>query len=154
MIFNKPLRNNWPCCTIQQVIFQLLVSVRMRRESVRRVRMKRGRVKREMRVGLRHSQRDLVAQEVGIMNQVSYSSSLSTFFLNEIKDTNNCSTAYFHFFFKGKKRLLLPYDQCRFLWKFSTPPPPTSLQGKTVTSPQNLHNLHHKDDLYISLSAI
>ena len=76
----------------------------MRRESVRIVRMKRGRVKRVMRVGLSHSQRDLVAQEVGIMNQVSYSSSLSTFFLNEIKDTNYKSVQQhiFIYFFRAK----------------------------------------------------
>ena len=35
-----------------------------------------------------HSQRDLVAQEVGVMHQVSYSSSVSTFCRNEIKDRN------------------------------------------------------------------
>ena len=34
--------------------------------------------------GLSHSQRDLVAQEVGIMHQISYSSSVSTFCQNEI----------------------------------------------------------------------
>ena len=33
----------------------------------------------ERDVSLSHSQRDLVAQEVGVMHQVSYSSSVSTF---------------------------------------------------------------------------
>ena len=61
----KPLHKNWPCCIIWQVIFQLLESVRVRRASVRRVRMKRARVRRVTRVSLSHSQRDLVAQEVG-----------------------------------------------------------------------------------------
>ena len=39
-------------------------------------------------MSLGHSQRDLVAQEVGIMHQVSYSSSVSTFCRNELKDRN------------------------------------------------------------------
>ena len=39
-------------------------------------------------MSLSHLQRDLVAQEVGIMHQVSYSSSVSTFCQNEIKDRN------------------------------------------------------------------
>mgnify|MGYP006964538865 FL=1 len=39
-------------------------------------------------MSLSHSQRDLVAQEVGIMHQVSYSSSVSIFCRNEIKDRN------------------------------------------------------------------
>jgi len=34
------------------------------------------------------SERDLVAQEVGVVHQVSYSSSVSTFCRNEIKDRN------------------------------------------------------------------
>ena len=44
--------------------------VRVRRVSVKRVRMRRARVRRVTRVSLSHSQRDLVAQEVGIMHQV------------------------------------------------------------------------------------
>ena len=68
------------------VSFQLLESVGVRRANVRRVRMRRAR--RVMRVELSHSQRDLVAQEVDIMHQVSYSSSVSTFCRNEIKDRN------------------------------------------------------------------
>ena len=39
-------------------------------------------------MSLSHSQRDLVAQDVGLMHQVSYSSSVSTFCQNEIKDRN------------------------------------------------------------------
>ena len=42
--------------------------------------MRRARVRRVKRVSLSHSQRDLVAQEVGVMHQVSYSSSVSTLF--------------------------------------------------------------------------
>ena len=41
---------------------------------------------RVMRVSLSHSQRDLVALEVGIMHQVLQSSSVSPFCQNEIKD--------------------------------------------------------------------
>ena len=48
------------------------------KHGVRRVRMKRARVRRVTRVSLSHSQRDLVAQKVGVMHQVSYSSSVST----------------------------------------------------------------------------
>ena len=56
-------------------------------------------------MSLSHSQRDLVAQEVGVMHQVSYSTSVSTFYRNEIKDRNyKSTTAYFQFlfFFRGK----------------------------------------------------
>ena len=42
-------------------------------------------------MSLSHAHRDLVAQEVGIMYQVSYSGSVSTFCQNEIKD-RNCKT--------------------------------------------------------------
>ena len=45
----------------------------------RRLRVRRASVRRVTRVSLSHSQRDLVAQEVGVMHQVSYSSSVSTF---------------------------------------------------------------------------
>ena len=58
------------------------------KKGVRRVRMRRARVRRVMRVSLSHLQRDLVAQEAGIMHRVSYSSSVSTFCRNEIKDRN------------------------------------------------------------------
>ena len=68
--------------------------------------MRRARVKRMTRVSLSHSQRDLVAQEVGIMHQVSYSSSVSTFCRNEIKDRNYKSVQQhiyvFLFFFRQK----------------------------------------------------
>ena len=70
--------------------------------------MKRGRVTMVLRVGLSHSQRDLVAQEVGIMNQVSYFSPLSTFFINEVKDTNYKSVQQqISFPFLGPKTLLM-----------------------------------------------
>ena len=39
-------------------------------------------------MSLSHLQRDLVAQEVGVMHQVSHSSSVSTFCSNEIKERN------------------------------------------------------------------
>ena len=52
------------------------------------MRMRRARVRRVTRVSLSHSERDLVAQEEGAMHQVSYSSSVSTFCGNEMKDRN------------------------------------------------------------------
>ena len=52
------------------------------------MRVRRACVRRVTRVSLSHSERDLVAQEVGVMHQVSYSSSVSTFCRNEIKDRN------------------------------------------------------------------
>ena len=68
----------------------------------------------ERDVSLSHSQRDLVAQEVGVMHQVSYSSSVSTFCRNEIKDRNYKSANSifsFPFLFQEKNG-----------WKFSTAP--------------------------------
>ena len=68
----------------------------------------RERVRRVTRVSLSHSQRDLVAQEVGVMHQVSYSSSVSTFCRNEIKDRNYKSVQqhiFTSFSFSGKKWL-------------------------------------------------
>ena len=38
-------------------------------------------------MSLNHSQRDLVAQEVGVMHQISYSNSVSTFSRKEIRET-------------------------------------------------------------------
>ena len=76
------------------------------KHGVRRVRVRRASVRRVTRVSLSHSQRDLAAQEVGVMHQVSYSSSVSTFCRNEIKDRNCKSvdpTAYFHFLFFLRK---------------------------------------------------
>ena len=87
------------------------------------------RVRRVRRVSLSHSQRDLVAQEVGVMHQVSDSSSVSTFCRNEIKDRNYKSVQqhifiFIFFFFSGKKKMVGPlYAQCYFCWKFSTAPP-------------------------------
>ena len=82
--------------------------------SVRRVRMSRARVKRVTRVCLNHSQRDLVAQEVGVMHQVSYFSSVSTLCQNEIKDRNKSvqQHIFISFSFSGKK------------WCPPPPPPP------------------------------
>ena len=77
----------------------------VRRASVRRVRMRRARVRRVTRVSLSHSQRDLVVQEVGVMYQVSYFSSVSTFCRNEIKDRNYKSAQqhiFISFSFSGK----------------------------------------------------
>ena len=42
-------------------------------------------MRRVTRVSLSHSHRDLVAQEVGVMHQVSYSSSVSTLIFVEMK---------------------------------------------------------------------
>ena len=56
-------------------------------------------------MSLSHSQRELVAQEVGIMHQVSYSSSVSTLGQNEIKDRNYKSVQqhiFISFSFSGK----------------------------------------------------
>ena len=111
MIFNKPSRNNWPCCIIWQVIFQLLESMRVRRASVRRV----------TRVSLSHLQRDLEAQEVGVMHQISYSSSVSTFFSNEIK-ARSYKSIQWHILFFRKKMAGFPYARCHFRWEFSTVP--------------------------------
>ena len=60
----------------------------MRRASVRRVRMRSVKVSRVTRLSLSHLQRDLVAQDMGFMHQVSYSSSVSIFCRKEIKDRN------------------------------------------------------------------
>ena len=78
---------------------------------MRRVRMRRVRVRRVIRVSLSHLQRGLVAQEVGVMHQVSYSSSVSTFCLNEIKGRNYKSIPQYvftSFSFSGKKWLTPP----------------------------------------------
>ena len=78
------------------------------KHAVRRVRVRRASVRRVTRVSLSHSQRDRVAQEVGVMHQVSYSSSVSTFCRNEIKDRNYKSVQqhiFISFSFSGKKWL-------------------------------------------------
>ena len=51
-----------------------------------RVRIRRARARRVTRVSLSHSQRDLVAQEVDVMQQALHSRSVSTFCRNEIKE--------------------------------------------------------------------
>ena len=56
-------------------------------------------------MSLSHSKRDLVAQEVGVMHQVSYSSPVS-FCRKEIKDRNYKSVQqhiFISFSFSGKK---------------------------------------------------
>ena len=84
----------------------------------------RERARRVTRVRLSHSQRDLVAQELGVMHQVSCSSSVSTFCQNEIKDRNYKSVQqhiFTSFSFSAKKWLPpTPYARCNFCWKFST----------------------------------
>ena len=78
------------------------------KHGMRRVRVRRASVRRVTRVSLSHSQRDLVAQEVGVMYQVSYSSSVSTFCRNEMKDRNYKSIQqhiFISFSFSGKKWL-------------------------------------------------
>ena len=87
----------------------------MRRVSVRRV----------MRVRLSHTQKDLVAQEVGVMHQVSYSSSVSTFCRNEIKDRNYKSIQqhiFSSFSFSGKKWLAAPMLDVIFVENFPQSP--------------------------------
>ena len=67
--------------------------------------MRRARVRRVTRVSLSHSQGDVVAQEVGVMHQVLYSSSLSTFCRHEIKHRNYKSVQHYIFIsfsFQGK----------------------------------------------------
>ena len=77
-------------------------------------------------VSLSHSQRDLVAQEVSVMHQVSYSSSVSTSCRNEIKDRNYKSVQqhiFISFSFSGKKNGCPHYGtyaRCHFPWKFWT----------------------------------
>ena len=97
----------------------------VRRANVRRVRMRRARVRRVTRVSLSHSQRDLVAQEVGVMHQVSYCSSVSTFCRNEIKDRNYKSVQqhiFISFSFQGKKWLAHPMLDVIFVGHFPQPP--------------------------------
>ena len=70
--------------------------------------MRRARLGRVTRVSLSHLQRDLVAQEVSVMHRVSYSSSVSTFCRNEIKDRNYKSIQqhiFISFSFSGKNWL-------------------------------------------------
>ena len=68
-------------------------------------------MRRVTRVSLSHSERDLVAQEVGAMHQVSYSSCVSTFCRNEMKDRN----------YKRKKEKN-GWPPLYFRWKFLTAP--------------------------------
>ena len=78
-------------------------------------------------MSLSHSQRDLVAQEVGVMHQVSSSSSVSTFCRNEIKDRNYKSIQqhiFICFFFSGKKWLAPSILDVIFVG--NVPPPPIS----------------------------
>ena len=102
--------------------------VRVRRASVKRVRMRRARVRRVTRVSLSHSQRDLVAQDVGIMHQVSYSSSVSTFCLNEIKDRNYMNVQqniFISFSFQEKNNGCPPPPKCLMSFSleiFHSPP--------------------------------
>ena len=88
--------------------------------------MRRARVRRLMRVRLSQSQRDLVTQELDVMHQVSYSSSVSTFCQNEIKDRNYYKSIQQHIFisfsFSGKRWMAPTYAQCHLCWKFSTAP--------------------------------
>ena len=87
--------------------------------------MRRARVRRVTRVSLSHSQRDLVAQEVGVMHQVSYSSSVTTFCRNKIKDRNYKSVQqhiFISFPFSGKKWLAPPMLDVIFVGNFPQPP--------------------------------
>ena len=76
-------------------------------------------------MSLSHSQRDLAAQEVGIMHQVSQSSSVSTFCQNEIKDRNKKSIQqhiFISFPFSGKEWLASPMLDVIFIGNFPQPP--------------------------------
>ena len=87
--------------------------------------MRRANVRRVIRVRLSHPQKDLVAQEVGVMHQVSYSSSVSTFCQNEIKDRNYKSIQqhiFSPFSFSGKKWLAAPMLDVIFVENFPQPP--------------------------------
>ena len=81
----------------------------------------------ECRVTLSYSQRDLVAQEVDAMHQVSYSSFVSTFCRNEIKEgIIRVSNSIFLFpFLFQKKNGWPPLSSMSFsLEIFHSPPPP------------------------------
>ena len=81
--------------------------------------------RRVTRVSLSDSQRDLVAQEVGVMHQVSYSSSVSTFCRNEIKDRNYKSVQqhiFISFSCSGKKWLAPTMLNVIFVGNFPQPP--------------------------------
>ena len=76
-------------------------------------------------MSLSHSQRDLVAQEVGVMHQVSYSSSILTFCENEIKDSNYKSVQQHIFIslsFSDKKWLAPTCSMSFSLEIFQSPP--------------------------------
>ena len=96
------------------------------KHGVRRVRVRRASVRRVTRLSLSHSQRDHVAQEVGVMHQVSNSSSVSTFCRNEIKD-RNCKSVQQHIFisfsFSGKKWSAPSMLDVIFVGNFPQPPP-------------------------------
>ena len=113
----------------------------MRRASERRVRMIRARVRRVTRVSLSHSQRDLVAQEVGVMHQISYSSSVSTFCQNEIKDRNYKSVhrhVFSSFSFSVKKCLAPPMLYVIFVGNF--PQPSLNHSREKKVTPLQIHH--------------
>ena len=82
-------------------------------------------MRRVMRVSSSHLQRDLVAQEVGLMHQVSYSSSVSTFCQNEIKYRNYKSVQQHVFIFSfsspGKKIVGPPMLDVIYVGNFPQP---------------------------------
>ena len=88
------------------------------------MRMRRARVRRMTRESWSDSQRDLAATEVSVMHQVLYSSSVSIFCRNEVKDRNYKSVQQHSFpsLFQEKNRCPTPYARCHFRWKFSTAP--------------------------------
>ena len=88
--------------------------------------VRRGSVKRVTRVSLSHSQRDLAAQVVGVMHQVRYYGSVSTFCRNEIKDRNYKSVQqhiFISFTFSGKKMVGPPMLDVIFVGNFPQAPP-------------------------------
>ena len=89
-------------------------------------------------MSLSHSQRELVAQEVGIMHQVSYSSSVSTLGQNEIKDRNYKSIQqhiFISFSFSGKNGCPSPPPMLDVIFVANFPQPPLIIVGKKSDSP-------------------
>ena len=105
------------------------------------MRVRRVSVRRGTRVSLSHSQRDVVAQEVGIMHQVWYSSSVSTFCWNKITDMNYRGVhqhIFTSFSFSGKKWFASPLLDVILVGNFPQPP---LTKKKKSEPPQNHQSL-------------
>ena len=86
MIFNKPLHNK--LAMLYHLASHLSTLGEHESEESDCEESENEKCERATRASLSHLQRDPGAQEVGIMQQVSYFSSASTFCRNEIKDRN------------------------------------------------------------------